>query len=81
MGLGRPGAGGKRRKKGADPDSEEERWLDALEEGKLEQVRCRAESHHIHRGCGVDAITNNPYSDSDPKNLTPTLTWKFDFLF
>ncbi|XP_037077118.1 uncharacterized protein LOC119098301 [Pollicipes pollicipes] len=34
-GQSRPG---KRRKKGADPDSEEERWLDALEEGKLEQV-------------------------------------------
>ena len=37
-GPSRPGTSGKRKKKGADPDSEEERWLDALEEGNLEQV-------------------------------------------
>ena len=35
---GTSGTSGKRKKKGADPDSEEERWLDALEEGNLEQV-------------------------------------------
>ncbi|XP_043209042.1 INO80 complex subunit B-like isoform X2 [Amphibalanus amphitrite] len=37
-GQSRPGTSGKKKKKGADPDSEEERWLDALEEGNLEQV-------------------------------------------
>ena len=49
--AGRLGAGGRRRKKGADPDSEEERWLDALEEGKLEQVRAGPEKLHVYSFC------------------------------